>query len=123
MSLLSFGLVFLLIGVGFFLSWGNPTNANVTMDIIMGAIFSVIGIALVRYHPIQDATRTITSTFNRIVEENAKKLSPPLNAEDNIKRIEAESRQWMHEIEKNARARIHQISTDVKDMTADTAEQ
>lgn len=120
MGLLSVGLIFLLIGIGYFLSWGNSgTNANVVFDVIMGAIFVIIGFGFIRYkNPVEDATKKIANTMNRIMDDSANKISSSREAQESVKRIEADTQEAVREIRESARMRVHQIAKDIEDLTA-----
>lgn len=114
MSLQTIGLVFLLVGVGFFLSWGySGEQANLTIDVIVGAIFSVIGFGLMRYTPVLKTTDRVLRVANQIMDEGAAKLVSSFEPEERVKLIRAHARKATREIRENAQMRIEKIAREL----------
>lgn len=117
------GIIFLLIGAGYFLNWGYPNGSgNATFDIIVGTIFAIIGFSFLTY---QNVLVTTTEKFvrvaNQIMDDPAALLSTG-ETNERVKRIQTEARKATREIKERARTRIEKIADEMNDVTVSGAE-
>jgi hypothetical protein len=117
------GLIFLLIGLGFFLSWGNSSgNVNSTVDIILGAIFAIIGFSFLTYRNVlSTTTEKFVRVANQIMDDPAAIFSSD-ETNERVKHIQAEARKATREIKERARVRVEKIANEMGDAASSGAE-
>ncbi|MEK6821541.1 MAG: hypothetical protein AABY11_04040 [archaeon] len=115
----SLGLIFLLVAVGFFLGWGNPTN--VTSDLILGGIFAILGYSGVTY---RNPLTPVVDQFNQMVKQVQDDRVAPTSYEsagESVQRIRVEARKTARALKEEAQNRIDRIIHDTQNTMAEGA--
>lgn len=115
MSFRTIGLIFLLIAAGFFLSWGTPGGSNLTVDVILGGIFAIIGYSIMTYqNPLAGVTDRFIRVANQVMDDPGVLISAE-NAKEGIHRIQKEARKATRAIKEGAQNRIDTITQDTQE--------
>ncbi|MEK6902117.1 MAG: hypothetical protein AABX02_00820 [archaeon] len=124
MSIQTIGLVFLLLGVGFFLSWGyTDETVNFTMDFILGAILVVIGFGMMRYsNPFIKESKRVLDAAQNILEGADLEMFSAKETRKQVHQIQSDARHARQAIVEQARTRIDKITQSTKGNTSETFE-
>ncbi len=117
------GIIFLLAGGIFLLSWGSGPASSAMgshlLDFGIGALLLFVGFAIYTYDPLTDVKKKAI----RVVEENIDHMRDriPDDGEESFRKIEKETLSRVRNVQDEtydaARKRIHQLAKEVETLT------
>lgn len=106
------GIIVLLIGIVFLLSWGSPGGSGGSIDgtLILGLGLAVLGIWLMQYDPIGDVKRDVAKGASSVIKgiQNDGDASVE-KAKEKVKKV-------VDDTEATARKRIHSIAKELDEL-------